>query len=162
MYSQRLTRLFYIVIISEMTIMTNRTFDFHGTKMTIKSLTSEANGAYTVLHAIHQPNVGPALHMHPKGNECFYVIRGDYKFLLGNKTMDAKSGDMVIIPKDVSHKFTVSDNGGEVLIISPPSLENYFSQVANLLSKGVVTWETESNIARQYGQIFLENANHWK
>ena len=140
----------------------NRTFDFHGTTMTIKYLTSETGGAYTVLYAVHPPNVGPSLHVHPRGNECFYIVKGKYKFVLENKVIDATSGDVVFVPQGVPHKFTVGLDGGEVLIISPPDLENYFSQVSDLLCKGDVTWEIESSMARQYGQVFLENTNHWK
>jgi quercetin dioxygenase-like cupin family protein len=140
----------------------DRTFDFHGTVMTIKSLTSETGGIYTILYAIHPPNVGPALHLHPLGSECFYITKGRYKFALGNKLMDAAPGDLVVVPKNTPHKFTVGDGGGEVLIISPPNLENYFSQVSELLQKGSVAWDVESKIAQQYGQVFLENENHWK
>ncbi|HJW20508.1 MAG TPA: cupin domain-containing protein [Candidatus Nitrosotalea sp.] len=140
----------------------DRTFDFHGTTMTIKSLTSETGGIYTILYAIHQPNVGPTLHLHPRGNECFYIIKGQYKFILENKVVDAIPGDLIVVPKNTPHKFTVGNEGGEVLIISPPDLENYFSQVSDLLKKGTVTWELEYKIAQQYGQVFLENTNHWK
>ncbi len=139
-----------------------RTFDFHGTTMTIKSLTSETGGFYTILYAIHPPNVGPALHLHPGGSECFYIVKGRYKFVLENKLMDATSGDVVVVPKNTPHKFMVGNDGGEVLIISPPDLENYFSQVSELLQKGTVAWEMESKIAQQYGQVFLESVNHWK
>ncbi len=140
----------------------DRTFDFHGTIMTIKSSTSETGGIYTILYAVHPPNVGPALHLHPKGNECFYIIKGQYRFILANKIVDAISDDLVVVPKNTPHKFTVGTDGGEVLIISPPDLENYFSQVSELLQKSIVTWELESQIAQQYGQVFLENTNHWK
>jgi hypothetical protein len=55
--------------------MKNTTFDFHGTKFTIKVLTSETNGVYTIIHFVHPPNVGPALHMHPRGSESFHIIK---------------------------------------------------------------------------------------
>jgi quercetin dioxygenase-like cupin family protein len=99
--------------------------------------------------------------MHPRGVEIFYIIEGEYRFVLGNRLLNATTGDVLIIPKNTPHRFTVGSSGGKVLITSPPELENYFSQVSDLLSKGSVTWETESNIARQYGQVFLENVNHW-
>ncbi len=140
----------------------DRTFDFHGSLMTIKSLTAETGGAYTILYAIHPQNVGPSLHLHTRGNECFYVIKGSYNFTLRNESINAVPGDVVVVPKDAPHKFTTGANGGEVLIISPPDLENYFYQVSVLLKKGSVSWETESSIAQQYGQVFLENTNHWK
>ncbi len=46
--------------------------------------------------------------------------------------------------------------------MSPPELEHYFFKVGELFGKGKVSYKTESNIAEQYGQIFLDNRNHWK
>ncbi|MCE9652576.1 MAG: cupin domain-containing protein [Nitrosarchaeum sp.] len=141
--------------------MKNKTFDFHGTKMTVKILTSETNGTYSIIHFVHPPNVGPALHMHPRGSESFYILKGEYRFLVGDKNIDTKSGDTITVPKGISHKFHSGNDGGEFLVISPPDLENYFYETSQLSAKGMITWETESNIAKQYGQIFLENSNHW-
>jgi mannose-6-phosphate isomerase-like protein (cupin superfamily) len=87
--------------------MKDMIFDFHGTKMTIKVSTSETNGTHTIIHAIHPPNMGPALHLHPKGTESFYIIEGEYMFVLGDKTLNTKTGDVILIPKDTPHKFTV-------------------------------------------------------
>ena len=79
--------------------MKNETFDFHGSKFTIKVLTSETNGRFTILDVIHPPNLGPALHIHPKGSETFYIIKGDYEFILDSKSMMAKAGDVIFVPK---------------------------------------------------------------
>jgi hypothetical protein len=51
--------------------------NFHGTKMTVKVLTYETCGAYSVIHFEHLPNVGPVLHLHPKGPETFQIIQGE-------------------------------------------------------------------------------------
>lgn len=79
--------------------------------MTIKVLTSETNGLYSVMHFIYPPNVGPALHMHPRGPESFYIIKGDYKFFLGNKIIDSTIGDIIVVPKETPHKFKSGNNG---------------------------------------------------
>jgi len=142
--------------------MKNVTLDFHGTKMTVKVLTAETNGAYTIIHFVHPPNVGPELHIHPNNPESFHILKGNYKFLIGNKNVDTIAGDTVVVPKGMPHKFSAGDSGGEFLVVSPPSLENYFYEVSKLLVKGPVTWDTEYTIAKKYGQIFLENVNHWK
>jgi len=142
--------------------MKNKTFDFHGSKFTIKVLTSESNGNYTVLDVIHPPNVGPALHIHPQGPETFYIIEGNYEFILDDKSIMAKSGDVIFVPKNASHRFVAGKNGGHIIVISPPQLEFYFWEISKLLDKGKISFETESNIAKQYGQIFLDNTKHWK
>ena len=142
--------------------MKNKPFDFHGAKFTIKVLTSETNGNYTVLDVIHPPNIGPALHMHPKGPETFYIVDGNYEFTLDGKSISGKSGDVIFVPKEVPHRFTVGPQGGRAIVISPPGLEFYFFKVSELLDKDEVSYEMESNIGEQHGQIFLDNAKHWK
>jgi mannose-6-phosphate isomerase-like protein (cupin superfamily) len=141
--------------------MKNETFDFHGTKATIKVLTSETNDSYSIIHFEHPPNVGPALHMHSRGSESFHILKGEYQFLVGSKNMIAKQGDTIIVPKNIPHKFRSGNIGGQFLAISPPDLEYYFYEVGKLLTSGNMTWDIESDIAKKHGQIFLENTNHW-
>jgi quercetin dioxygenase-like cupin family protein len=137
-------------------------FDFHGAIFTIKVLTSETNGSYTILDVIHPPNVGPASHMHPKGSETFYIIEGDYEFILDEKSLTGEPGDVIFVPKGTPHRFVVGYKGGHALVISPPELEFYFFNVGELLDKGKVSHMTESKIGKQYGQVFLDSTNHWK
>lgn len=130
--------------------------------MTIKVLTSETGGAYSVIHFEHPQNVGPALHVHPQGPESFHILKGEYRFLIGDKTIDVQVGDTVIVPQGISHKFYSGKTGGQFLVISPPDLEFYFYEVSQLLAKvGSISWDVESEIAKKHGQIFLENSNHW-
>lgn len=142
--------------------MKDKPFDFHGAKFTIKVLTSESNGTYTILDIMHPPSLGPALHIHPKGSETFYIIEGDYEFILDGKLVRAKTGDVIFVPKGVPHRFIVGHKGGHALVISPPELEFYFFKVSELLAKGEVSYETESSIGKHYGQVFLDNTKHWK
>ena len=135
---------------------------FNDTKFTIKVLTSETNSSYTILDVIHPPNLGPALHIHPKGSETFYIVEGNYVFILDGKSVTGKPWDVIFVPKGVPHRFVVGDKGGHALVISPPELEFYFFKVSELLYKGKVSYETESSIGKQYGQVFLENTKHWK
>ena len=142
--------------------MKDKPFDFHGAKFTIKVLTSETNGSYTVMDIIHPPNLGPALHVHPKGSETFYIVEGNYEFILDGQSIIGRPGDVIFVPKEVPHKFIVGDKGGHAVVISPPDLEFYFFKVSELLGKDEVSYEIESSIGRQYGQVFLSNTKHWK
>ena len=135
---------------------------FNDTEFTIKVLTSETNGSYTILDVIHPPSLGPALHIHPKGSETFYIVEGEYEFILEGKSVKGKPGDVIFVPKKALHRFVVGYKGGHALVISPPELEFYFFKVSELLDKGEVSYETESSIGKQYGQVFLDNTKHWK
>jgi len=141
--------------------MKDQLFDFYGAKFTIKVLSSETNGNYTILDVKHPQNIGPALHMHPNGPETFYIIKGEYEFVLGDSKIIASVGDTVFIPKDTPHRFVAGSNGGHVIVISPPELEFYFWKVSELLNKGKITHDEESSIGKQYGQIFLDDSKHW-
>jgi quercetin dioxygenase-like cupin family protein len=140
----------------------DKPFYFHGAKFTIKVLTSETNGSYTILDVIHPPKLGPALHLHPNGSETFYIIEGNYEFILDEKSIIGKPGDTIFVPKAAPHRFVVGEESGHALVISPPELEFYFFKVSELLNKGEVSYQVESNIGIQYGQVFLDNSKHWK
>ena len=141
--------------------MKNFPFDFHGSQFTIKVLSSESNDRYTVLDVIHAPNIGPAEHQHPAGPETFSVLDGDYEFFLNGESIKAKAGDVICVPTGASHRFVTGSNGGHVIVVSPPNLEFYFWEVSQLLAKGDVSFEQESEIGKKYGQIFLDGSKHW-
>ena len=46
-------------------------------------------------------------------------------------------------------------------MIIPAGLEGYFSGVAEALKIGPITWEVEQEIAKRYGQEFLDHLKHW-
>jgi mannose-6-phosphate isomerase-like protein (cupin superfamily) len=131
--------------------------DFRGTKMTVKV----AEEAYSFMEMLHPPNVGPATHIHPKGSEAFYVLEGEYTIHCNEEIYSAHSGDFVFIPKGVPHSYHTGAEGGKVLVISPAGLEKYFSEVADVLKTGSIAWEQEQEIARRYGQEFLDKLKHW-
>ena len=141
--------------------MRDKPFDFHGAKFIIKVLSSETDYKYTVLDIFHPPNLGPALHIHPKGSETFYIVDGNYRFIVDGKLIENKPGDTVFVPKDTPHRFEVGAEGGHAIVISPPELEFYFFNVSELLVKGQISYEEESTIGKKYGQVFLDNTKHW-
>lgn len=141
--------------------MKDKSFDFHGAKFTIKVLSSETDYKYTVLDIFHPPKLGPALHTHPKGSETFYIVDGNYRFIVDEKLIESKPGDTVFVPKDVPHRFELGAEGGHAIVISPPELEFYFFKVSELLVNGQISYEEESIIGKKYSQVFLDNTKHW-
>ncbi|GKS61255.1 cupin [Candidatus Nitrosocosmicus sp.] len=141
--------------------MKDKTFDFHGAKFTIKVLSSETDHRYTVLDVIHPPNLGPALHKHPRRSETFYIIDGDYNFISDERSIGGKPGNTIFVPKETPHRLEVGSKGGHAIVISPPELEFYFFIVGELFSIGKVSHEEESCIGEKYGQVFLDDTRHW-
>ena len=50
------------------------------------------------------PGRGPSLHTHPY-EETFIVQDGDVLFTVGERTVEAKAGDIVVVPAGTPHKF---------------------------------------------------------
>jgi quercetin dioxygenase-like cupin family protein len=56
------------------------------------------------------PGGGPRLHRHPY-EEVFVVQEGDVTFTVGDDTIEATGGQVVVVPAGVPHKFVNSGAG---------------------------------------------------
>jgi quercetin dioxygenase-like cupin family protein len=57
----------------------------------------------------HAPGEGPGLHRHPY-EETFILLGGTATFTVGDETIDADPGHVLIVPPNTPHKFV---NSGE-------------------------------------------------
>lgn len=110
--------------------------NFRGTKMVVKVSGDDSEGRYSLIEMVHPPNIDPALHIHPKAPEAYYVLEGGYIIQCVDKTYHSRIGDFVFIPKGAPHNYQSGPTGGKVLVISPAGLEKYFKEVANTLQIG--------------------------
>jgi quercetin dioxygenase-like cupin family protein len=64
-----------------------------------------AHGAPVSFFVSHnRPGTGPKLHRHPY-EKTFVVQDGDVLFTVGERTIEAKTGDIVVVPAGAPHKF---------------------------------------------------------
>jgi quercetin dioxygenase-like cupin family protein len=134
---------------------------FRGTKMVVKVSGEQSQGVFSLIEMTHPPNVGPALHVHPTGPEAFYILEGQYSIRCGDVTYEGVPGSFIFVPKNIAHSYHVGPNGGRVLVLSPAGLENYFAEVSQRLLVGGLSVEQEREIARRYGQEFIDMIRHW-
>ncbi|MCX2477264.1 cupin domain-containing protein [Pedobacter sp. MC2016-05] len=74
---------------------------------------------------------GPALHIHHKDDEIFYVVSGEFLIQIDKDISLIKEGDTVFIPRGTAHTFAnpIVDNPGELLTIHQPisaELEKFY------------------------------------
>lgn len=74
---------------------------------------------------------GPALHIHHKDDEIFYVISGEFLVQLGDEISFIKQGDTVFVPRGTKHTYAnhIKNNPGEFLTIHQPispELEKFY------------------------------------
>jgi quercetin dioxygenase-like cupin family protein len=64
-----------------------------------------AHGAQVSFFLSHnKPGTGPELHRHPY-EETFIVEEGEVLFTVGQSTIEARAGDIVVVPAGTPHKF---------------------------------------------------------
>jgi mannose-6-phosphate isomerase-like protein (cupin superfamily) len=129
--------------------------------MTVSLSTVETGGKYAIMDIVHPPHVGPALHVHNRGPESFFIISGTYVFVRGEQRITLGVGEAISIPAGVAHRYVTGSEGGRALVVCPPDLEYYNESVAELLQAGALSLEGEFAIAKRYGQEFLNDAAHW-
>jgi mannose-6-phosphate isomerase-like protein (cupin superfamily) len=68
--------------------------------------------SFFLLHT--KPGDGPGLHRHPYA-ETFIIQEGEATFTIGDATVRARAGEIVVAPADTPHAFV---NGGPVVLRS--------------------------------------------
>lgn len=74
---------------------------------------------------------GPALHIHHKDDEIFYVVSGEFLIQIDKDISLISKGNTVFIPRGTAHTFAnpIVDNPGELLTIHQPispELEKFY------------------------------------
>ncbi len=129
-----------------------------GVKIIGKMLSDDTNGVYSVIITETPPGGGPPLHVHTKEDELFYILKGKYLFNYGDKTIDAKQGDYIRLPRGIPHKFTNKDTitGITMNTITPGGFENFFNEVANIPKNDTLFRSKVNTIADKYGIKFIK------
>lgn len=71
----------------------------------------------------NRPGPGPDLHTHPY-EEIFIVQSGEVTFTVGDETVEAKAGDILVVPAGTPHKFKCTSEGHCQVSIHPaPRME---------------------------------------
>jgi quercetin dioxygenase-like cupin family protein len=66
------------------------------------------------------PGGGPVLHRHPY-EETFIVQKGEVTFTAGGQTVEARAGQIVVVPANTPHKFVNAGDGPLAMVTIHPS-----------------------------------------
>jgi quercetin dioxygenase-like cupin family protein len=87
----------------------------------IKLTGADTGGSVSVVE-IEGP-AGPAapLHVHRREDETAYVLEGELTFLIGDEVTHASAGDVVHLPRDVPHTYTIDSPRARHLVVAQPA-----------------------------------------
>ena len=137
-----------------------RRYDMFGVKLTLKVMSHDTGGEYSVLLTETPPQGGPPLHVHSQEDELFYVVEGQYEFRCEAQTILARTGDLVRLPRGLPHAFkNVGTAPGLTLnTITPGGFEAFFIEVAEAGQQGRPSRSRLKAIAEKYGVTFVRSS----
>lgn len=103
-----------------------------GEFVTFKITSEQTDGAFSLFEIVSPPQGGPPPHRQFAEDEFFYVLDGQYAFLVGDRTVLAGPGTQLYVPQGTLHAYTcVSDRGGRMLVGQTPGglHERFFREV---------------------------------
>jgi mannose-6-phosphate isomerase-like protein (cupin superfamily) len=114
-----------------------------GERITFRQTAADTNGELLAIDLELAPDGhAPGMHVHPRQEERFEVTKGTMRFKLGYKTVLAKAGDVVVVPRGVRHKFAnAGDEAAHARVEVRPALdmERLFETAVALAGDGRTT-----------------------
>jgi mannose-6-phosphate isomerase-like protein (cupin superfamily) len=97
----------------------------HGT---VKLGAVDTGGSLSALELVCEPGQGPAVHVHSREHEIWYVLDGEFVFLLDTTLTHLSTGGLAFGPISVPHTFqNIGMTTGRLLVITGPAgLEEFF------------------------------------
>ena len=100
----------------------------------LKATGEQTAGSIGFLEATTPPGVGPPRHIHYGCDELFYVLEGQFLFLVGERQVSAPPGTFVFIPRGTVHAAKVigTEPGKVLAAYIPGGQERSFEEFGQL------------------------------
>lgn len=125
-----------------------------GGSIFLKTRGISAPGAHDVMEIMIEPgSTGPHPHVHRRFEHLYYVLEGEFAFLVGDQQfMRLEPGSSIQVPPGVVHDFRNSGSGrARCLHVSSPSGQyGYFEEMGALVSEGKFNEATLTKLRLKY------------
>jgi quercetin dioxygenase-like cupin family protein len=112
-----------------------RTLWVLGEAVTYKVSSRRTGGAYAMFEVATPPGAGPPPHVQHREDESFYVLEGEYEFLMEGSTIRAGAGSLLYFPKGTLHAHNgVGEGVGRMLVTQTPGglYERFFEELGKV------------------------------
>lgn len=116
-----------------------------------------SGGTVEIIETINAPGFGPPLHQHPE-TEVFRVLKGRYRYQVGDRSFFAEEGDVISVPGGTAHAFVnVTDTPAEQLILILPGIDAaaFFTELGDVMKAGMPAKEVLDNFGKRWNVEFL-------
>jgi hypothetical protein len=97
---------------------------------TIKASADQTGGGLTALEFLDFEGSSVPLHVNDRWDRGFYILEGDYTFVMGDERLVASTGAWVFAPRNTALAWRCESPRGRVLSITTPGgLEAFYREV---------------------------------
>jgi mannose-6-phosphate isomerase-like protein (cupin superfamily) len=104
-----------------------------GELVTYKITSNQTGGAYSLFEVVTQPEEGgPPPHVQHREDEAFWVLEGEYEFVVEGRTMRVGARSLIYIPRGNLHTHKImGEEPGRLLVSLTPggSHERFFEEI---------------------------------
>ena len=118
-----------------------------------KTTSEQTGGAYSLFEVATHPGAGPPPHVQHREDESFYVLRGEFEFVVEGRTISAGVGSLIYVPKGNLHAHkNVGEGVGSMLVSQTPGglCEHFFEEVGKPVNDegGPLVFEDQPDVGR--------------
>lgn len=109
-----------------------------------------SHGGVTIVDHRVPSGFAPPPHIHNGADEMFYILEGAFAGFCGDQQWEAGPGDLVFLPRDIPHGFTVSDAGPgrALLVLAPAGFEQFVAALGEPADELVMPTPSPPDVAQ--------------
>ncbi len=119
-----------------MTVSRPRNYHLLGNLLKFHAFPEETGNRCTIVEIKSAPGAGAPPNHHAGEDESFYVLDGEFQFMVDGQTIGATAGDFVKVPDGAVHAFVCSGSvPGRLLCVNAPGVmhDTFFTQAGDTL-----------------------------
>ena len=99
---------------------------------------ADTGGAYCLLDLSLAPGIGVPRHIHMREDETYYVLSGELKVDVGDRSFLLRPGDTLLAPRNMPHhlKNTGRTQNHYLIVFSPAGFEDFLEATAVTAPEG--------------------------
>ncbi|HEX5720138.1 MAG TPA: cupin domain-containing protein [Thermoanaerobaculia bacterium] len=97
-----------------------------------KTRGEQTGGAYSLFEIASPPGGGPPPHIQHREDESFYLLEGEYEFLVEGRSFRVDAGSLIYVPRGTLHAHkNVGEETGRLLLSQTPGglHERFFEEI---------------------------------
>ena len=104
----------------------------------IKIASRDTGRAFSVFEGVIRPLQGPPLHRHRDHDKSWYIVEGDFRFVVDGAEIRASAGDVVFARRGTAHTFqNVGAVAGRIVTtVVPGGVDEFFEDLERVAPRG--------------------------